>query len=637
MTKNFHKYLIEGVRVLIAVTLIAFMFWSAGNSLADPVISSGKTPAVEKGRVQEIYRISRLARNAEADGKLERALELWQAVMSQQPDDYSAYRGIQGALGELGRFDEALEFLDSMLPKVQSGKSRISPMMIKADRIAILYWAGDDDKAGEETDTFLHEYIGQQKAYTEIATVLFGRRKDDAAVDVIQQGRKECNDSFLYARELARFHEVRMSWENAVEEYILYLEDRPDRLTYVTGAIGDLPAGAGADSIAVEVISRRIEDVDKDFSTVLRRLLASLHFKAKRYEEALSQYKLLDEIAQDQGSELLKFAGLLKVEGEYDLALEGYHELISSGSSASNIAQARLGKGLVFLALDEIDSARIAFETLIDADSSMAVSFEAYHNLGNLALDYYNLPGKARDYFESALNAAVKARISSVKKDEIRVSIALSWEKEGQLDRAYRELKAILQENRSKTRAVSFAMLELTRIAFRKGDLEEMNVRANSLLIADPSSEYANDALTYSAMLKDLKNNPDAIKALGRADLADFMNDYHRAAHILDSLAADPEASGRTVEEALWRLSTLNIKHGNFRLALEALEEIINFNGETLKGDLALFTAGKLSEEVLDSPQMAEGYYERLLIEYPESPLENQARRRLNKLIRDPS
>ncbi len=613
------------------------MFWSVPVSYAEPIISSGKTSAVEKGRQQEIYRISRLARNAEADGKLERALELWQAVMSQKPDDYSAYRGIQRALGELGRFDETLEFLDSMLPKVQSGKSRISPVMIRADKIAILYWAGDDDQAGEETETFLHDFKGQQRAYTEIATVLFGWRKDDAAVDVIQQGRKECDDPFLYARELARFHEARMSWRNAVEEHILYLEDRPDRLTYVTGAIGDLPAGAGADSIAVEVISRRIEDVDSDFSTVLRSLLASIHFKAKRYGEALTQYKLLDEIAQDQGSELLRFTGLLKVEGEYDLALEGYNELISSGSSAGNIAQARLGKGLVFLALDEIDSARIAFETLIDAGSPIDVSFEAYQNLGSLALDHYNLPGKAREYFQSALDAAVKARISRVKRDEIRVSIALSWEKEGQLDRASRELEAILRENRSKTRAVSSAMLELTRIAFRKGDLEEMNARANSLLVADPSSEYANDALAYSAMLTDLKNNPDAIKALGRADLADFMNDYNQAVHILDSLAADPSADGRTVEEALWRLSTLNIKHGNFRLALDALEEIINFNGEALRGDLALFTAGKLSEEMLDSPQMAEEYYERLLIEYPESPLESQARRRLKKLIRDPS
>jgi len=611
------------------------MFWSVPVSYAEPIISSGKTSAVEKGRQQEIYRISRLARNAEADGKLERALELWQAIMSQKPDDYSAYRGIQRALGELGRFDEALEFLDSMLPKVLSRKSRISPIMINADRIAILYWADDDDKAGEEMEVFLHDFKGQQKAYTEIATVLFGRRKDDAAVDVIRQGRKECNDPFLYARELARFHEARMSWNNAIEEHILYLEDKPNRLTYVTGAIGDLPAGAGADSIAVKVISRRIADVDKEFATVLRRLLASLHFKAKRYEEALSQYKLLDEIAQDQGSELLNFAGLLKVEGEYDLALEGYNELIGSGSSASNIAQARLGKGLVYLALDEIDSARIAFETLIDADSPMAVSFEAYRNLGSLALDHYNLPGKARKYLVSALNTAVKARIPRAKRDEIRVSIALSWEKEGQLDRASRELEAILRENRSKTRAVSSAMLELTRIAFRKGDLEEMNARANSLLVSDPSSEYANDALTYSAMLTDLKNNPDAIKALGMADLADFMNDYQRAVHILDSLAAD--ASGRTVEETLWQLSTLNIKHGNFRSALEDLEKIINLNGEVLRGDLALFTAGKLSEEMMDSPQMAEEYYERLLVEYPESPLEDQARRRLNKLIRDPS
>ena len=426
-----------------------------------------------------------------------------------------------------------------------------------------------------------------------------------------------------------------MNWQEAVEEYILYLDERHSRLNYVTGAIGDMPAASGADSIAVMVISQKIEDADEDFSVVLRRLMASLHFKAKRYQEALTQYKLLDRLGQQPGSELLQFADLLMNEGEYTLAGEAYRELIHADISASTTALALLGMGHAALAIGEIDSARLAYNSILTPGSPPRAVFEAYKSLGLLEFNHAGSPDRVRELLKLALKIADKARIPGDERDELAVISAISWAKEGNLERARRDLETIVRPKRRSSRAVSAARLELTRIAFRQGDLDEMQAQANALLIADPSSEYANDAIVLSALITDLKSNPDAIRALGRADLAEFMGNCKTAVFILDSLAVF--GSPRVVEEALWQLYRLELKRNRIEVALGLLNRIIDLGESALRVDLAVFTAGQLCENRMENPQMAAEFYEQLLVEHPDSPLIDQARRKLKALIQPPS
>ncbi|MDP8239070.1 MAG: tetratricopeptide repeat protein [Candidatus Hatepunaea meridiana] len=629
MSENKNKIIHYRFTVIISIILVSLIIIPTG------ITAPKKNTKSSFSKQQEIYRISRLARKAESDGKLEHALDLWEAVIAQKPNDYSAYRGIQRALVGLERYDEALKFLDAKLTVKLDKQGSIDPIMIHADRVGILFLSDTTDQAEAEIEKVLNKFKGFENVYTEIANVLFGQRLEDQAASVIQRGRKECKNPYLYAREMARWFEARMNWHGAIEEYLLYLEDRPDRLNFVTGAVGDMPENSGADSTAIIVISKNIRTVDKEFSIILRRLMASLHFKAQRYEEALAQYKLLDKIGHNPGQELLEFAGLLMSEGEYLLSWDAYNEVISANFSDQAKAHANLGKGHSTIALGEIDTAAAAFSAVLIPGSPPDAVFEAYESLGRLELDHNGSPERARKYFESALKTGKKASISRVRRDEVRVVSAITWAKEGDLKQAKRELKAIVRSNRAKSRAISSARLELTLVAFRSGDLEEMHTQANSLLASDPSSEFANDALMLTALLTDLKDAPEAIRSFGRADFEEFIYDYADAKIILDSLTAS--GNPVVIEEALWRLSRLEIKRNRIETALEHLNNIINLGESALRSDLAIFTTGKLYEDKIGNTQIAADYYERLLVEHPDSPLVDQARRRLSGLVEESS
>lgn len=615
--------------IFLYIAFFAFVAFPSSTFAQTKSIKSSKSTQ------SEVYRISRLARKADADSEHERALELWRVVFDLKPGDYSAYRGIQRALIGLERYDETLEFLETAYDTAQTGRSRLDPTMVIADRIGVLFLAERDEQADEEIASALHDYRGSDKIYIEIANVLFARRLDDRAVSVIRLGRRECDNHYLYARDLARYYEARLNWENAIREYLLYIDEQPNRLSYVTGAIGDMPVAGGADSISIAVITEQIEDAGDEFAITLRRLLASLHFKAKRYPEALTQYKLLDKFGKDPGRELLHFGSLLMSEGEFSLAREAYNELVASGLSDELTAHASLGAGRAALELNEIDSARAAFNAVLVVGNPPDALFEAYENLGLLELDHGGSPALAREYFDSALKAARKTGISHERLSRLLVASAISWAKEGNLERAERELKSIVMSIRGKSRAVSAAHLELALLAFRSGRAEDMRVHANSLLSSDPSSEYSNDALMLTALLTDLKDDPDAIFVLGRADLAEFMGKYPAAAALLDSLSNS--GAPRAVEEALWRLSQLELKRDRIDSALTALNRIMELRHSSLRDDLVVFTAAEIYENRLGNVQMAAEYYERLLIEHPDSPLVDRARRKLKAILQEPS
>ena len=211
----------------------------------------------------------------------------------------------------------------------------------------------------------------------------------------------------------------------------------------------------------------------------------------------------------------------------------------------------------------------------------------------------------------------------------------MTWEKDGNLDEAKRFFTEIIRSNRRPTEAVSSARLELARLAFRQGDLTDAGNQTNALLISDPSSEHANEALALQALLFDLQGYPEQIRALGRADLAQFTDNDERCLAILDTLVDSGEP--RVREEAFWQIYRLEINRNKPDAALEALNEIIALGEAAMRCDLALFAAGRHCEEIIGDSLRAVEFYENLLIDYPESPLVDKTRRNLKAILDTPS
>jgi len=579
-----------------------------------------------------LLRAGRLARQAEADGRWDDALTAWKLILEPKPGDRSAYLGVKRCLLATSRFDEALTFFKSMEPVAGSGSAGIDPLTIAVDRVEVLFTAGREKEADAALENTLTDWYGNPDTYADLSRVLISLRQGDRGLNILRRGRRECGDPHLFAREIAQYSEARMDWDTAVREYLLDVEAEPDRLNYIIGAIGDIAASPGGDSIAVAIISQKLKErLEPTYARSVRKLLASLAFRARRYGEALEQYQELDRLG-DPGQELLIFAQLLFSEGEFRLAWQAYNLIITRNPFGVSAAGAWMGKGDCADRLGEIDSARAAYSSALDAKPTPDAAFEAYRHLGELEFDHGD-PARARSFYDSALKLGGKAGLPPERLDPVRVSAALGLAKQGDSDRAEAELKKVIGDKPTRTPAAARARMELAWSAFRRGDLTNAQNYATALTTSDPASEFANEALELVALLSDLKGSPEALQAIGRAERERFYGRPDAAAGILDSLTAD---EGRIGEEALWRLFQLKRETGKSAEALIALESIISLKNAALRIDLALLTAGELCETELKKPAQAAEFYERLLVDYPDSPLADQARKRLKAIESSP-
>jgi len=581
---------------------------------------------------QELYRISKIARSAESSGNFERALELWRVVDSLKPGYYSAYHGIRRSLIGLERYDEALAFLDKALTDSRSGKIQIDPISIAADRLEIIFAAESEEDGLKAVEDILTRFRGNSKIYRDVSNILAGQRLSDEALGTLVRGRKECGDPFLFARDLARWYEARMDWVPAIDEYLLLIKSSPGNMTFVTGAFGDMSIEPQVDSLVIAVLTDRLNIADKDFRNTLHRLLALLHFRAQRYSLALEQYQIMERNSGGQGKELLEFATLTSAEGKYRLAAQAYAEILSGNPNNELKAIALIGKGTVSLALGEIDTAEVSFKQVIKPGVPPKSVYEAYSLLGQLKFDYHKNIPIARELFEKGLKIGTKAKLPPDKINTLKIKIALTYEFEGDFEQAEKTLSRIVRKTSRPRGSISTARFELAKLYFRQGDFEKAAESASKLIATDPSSPEANDALNLKVLINDLQETPEIIESFGIADLLLFQGKQDSSRIILEDIKSN--VSTRIREEALWRLIEIEKINGASLNVLSLITEIIEIKSP-LRKDLALFIAGNILAYELNKVKDSITYYEQLLIEFPDSPLVDRARRQLKVLSKE--
>ncbi len=584
-------------------------------------------------KANEIFRMSKNARDAEANGQFDQALDIWTFIVRNKPSDYSAYNGVQRCLIELERYDEALTFLDTMLIASLDKKVTFKPVKVSSDRIKVLFAAEREEEGALAIEQLLFEFRGDKNVYREIANVLFAERKSDEAIEVYWRGRKELGNPYLFAREVANFSESRMDWATAISEYILYLQESHDRLSYVTGAIGDMPSELGADSIAIAVIKQQKSLATTDFKPILTQLLATLYFRARDYETALAEFVSLEGNVDQRSVQLLDFAQMLVDEKEFNLAWKSYDEVLMLNGAKELIAEAHLGKGIIAVELGELDSAQAAFQSALQPGVTPVIAFEAYSHLGYIKLTINGSPKQARELFNAALKLNRKINRKADKIEKLEVASALTWAHEGNDSEAEKQLKKIINSNGSKRLQSSLARLELAQLYFRTGNIENALQTAEDLLIAAPASQQANEALALVALANDLQSDSLSLKMLGHLDQMIFLGRKLEVIELLDKLTVS--ASERVKEEALWRQYKLMLENDDPERALASLELIMSMKQSAYRPDLALLAAGDLSGRELNDLHQAIEFYETLLIDYPDSPLCDQARRRIKEISKE--
>lgn len=354
------------------------------------------------------------------------------------------------------------------------------------------------------------------------------------------------------------------------------------------------------------------------------------------WNQALVQIQALEKRSADKGNLLIDFAQKAVQKKEFDVAQKAYNTVISYGVTNPRYKMAK--EGLLKMQLTKLQNEPIA---LVGAIQQCSKDFEQYfaefpdaYNRPILN-DYALLQAQYAGNVASAvalLNKAIQQKSGDkifignckLQLGDYYILQEKIWDAAlmyAQVDKAFRE-DAMGEDARFRN----------AKLSYYQNDFEQAQGQL-SVLKASTSELIANDALFLSILITENippDSNLSALKRFAFADLLLFQNKTKEAQILLDSIAkAFPK--NPLADDILLLHSKIALKQKDFLKSIDYLKQIVEQHGKDVLADDALFQIAEINRVYLNKMDVAQKYYEQLIVDYPGSSFIAQARAQLKQ------
>jgi len=176
-------------------------------------------------------------------------------------------------------------------------------------------------------------------------------------------------------------------------------------------------------------------------------------------------------------------------------------------------------------------------------------------------------------------------------------------------------------------------LFERGRIDFYNGAFDSCLAKLD-MIIADPSSDYANDAIGLHSLISENGGNDVALKLFAKAELTSLGKDLNAA---LSAYRSIPESypTATIADESVLRAVEILVQLKKPNDALSLLANMQEKMTTSPLLDKAAFGEAEITETLLKEKVKAQRMYEDFLERYPKSPLCSEARKRARILRGD--
>lgn len=186
-----------------------------------------------------------------------------------------------------------------------------------------------------------------------------------------------------------------------------------------------------------------------------------------------------------------------------------------------------------------------------------------------------------------------------------------------------------LRRSAADSSAVEEAMFRTAEIDFMTGQIDSAVAGLDSLMLRFPQGRLVNDALELALFLEDgMSVAPGDVKTVGACILEARCGQLDTAAGKLDSLAS-VSVLGDRILLVKCELERQGTRYGSAVASLERL--LAGFGGSRFL-PRARHMLGRIYEEDIKASDTSIDVYERLIVDYPQSPHADDARLRLKRL-----
>lgn len=474
---------------------------------------------------------------------------------------------------------------------------------------------------------------------TKLANAFMTLTKYDLAIETFETGAELLKNRDVFAYNLGELYRRKGDIPKMIENYLVSIEAEPNRITRVKSILQRYLNQEDYMEVQKQLYSKIQEDAD---NPLYPELLSWVFIQQKDYNGAFRQMRALDRRYNENGGRVFALADIAANDEDYTAAIKAYDYIVEEKGPQSpyyldakrqslRSKRRQLVSGYDYTE-EELRKLEQEYEFFLTEFGRSKVTARIILELAELEALYINDLDKA-----IALLNQMIAYPNVHPKVQARGKLSLAdyylmqgeiWEATllySQVDKAFKE-DLLGHEARFRN----------ARLSYYAGDFQWAQAQFD-ILKSSTSKLIANDALDLSVFIMDnlgLDTTETAIKLYADADLLVFQNRFEAAFAKMDSLkTAFPGHS--LGDDVLYLKAKIQKKQRNYEQAAALLQEIIDNHSDEIRADNAIYELAELYEQQLAQPSKAQALYETLFIDYSNSTLAVEARKRYRKLRGD--
>ncbi len=290
------------------------------------------------------------ARRMEARRDFDSAIDIYQDLIKEYPQDNAIAEAYFNVLMNLNRHEEAEEFLDT-----HQQAFKIEDWI--QFKITLYGQKGEFRQAERIGLDFIKENPGMVNLYKDFALAYERINQYDTAIEILQMARTQTGDENLFASELGRMYQANNQFSPALDEYIKHLSRNTGFLYMVADRINSMIDQE--ESLVSEVIGE-LEDKEEP---VLLELLAMTLVHSELYDDAYTVYQ---QLGLDK---LVEFADELTAAGHVGLAVRAYEEYYNEIDNPVRKAEVKVKVASIHITSGDYEQAEETLLMLTEKES----------------------------------------------------------------------------------------------------------------------------------------------------------------------------------------------------------------------------------------------------------------------------
>jgi len=587
----------------------------------------------------------------EQSGNLDGAVQIYNQILYGNPNHQQSYLQLRNIYTKTGDPASAIPLVTKWL------KTHPNDLQSSLALGEFYFRNQEEEKALAVWQHFRNTQLNNQTSYRLLlqSYIRFGQTK--AMASLVLKGRKQFNEPYFLAIDLANYYQSRQSYDRSLNEYMILIKHQKQYLKYTIDRILLM----SDDSTTHVLIDSTLLSASANIPEV-KIISAGFYYKTGQFEKALREHKQMGVNNPSDSKRWLDFSQNLLKENQYQLSIEAYHYFLQNmtRNDPSVLGKTLLGLGqayenqiiqnqteLQFVKWypnnDFFQSTRIKGPDILD--EPLANTLEHYQSilallppsnttatvhfrLGEIQSNILQDVNGAKHSYEKALVSRPNADLR--KKIQIRLGdlLLISGQYPEAINYFDRQINAVSSPENIDGNTIRY----LTSLLFNREIDQPLSFLDSIVYAINPNHPYFNDLM----------------------EMHDLITQYYSDGTRDDRLAFESFFQGESlvrqfkIQEAIESFNYINHRHpdalitplSTLRKALLLLEfdqpeaalmAALSIENSPLK-DRGLALAGEIEERFLGNPKKALNHYHRILSECKSSLLVEPVRLHIRKL-----